>query len=94
VAPLLQPISLTPALEFPSQGPDFRHTFIRRPGIVSKTGYAHYTVRQAAEDRLATGLGGRSPRPSRRTRTSSSRSWRLPAPASSATCRPPTCGRR
>ena len=32
VAPLLQPISLTPALEFPSQGPDFLHTFIRRPG--------------------------------------------------------------
>ena len=60
--PLLQPISLTPALEFPSQGPDFRHTFIRRPGIVPKTGYAHYTVRQAAEDWLATGLDGRSPK--------------------------------
>ena len=60
--PLLQPISLTPALEFPSQGPDFRHTFIRRPGIVPKTGYAHYTVRQAAEDWLATGLNGRSPK--------------------------------
>ena len=62
MAPLLQPISLTPALEFPSQGPDFRHTFIRRPGIVPKTGYAHYTVRQAAEDWLATGLNGRSPK--------------------------------
>ena len=52
------------------QGPDFRHTFIRRPGIVfirrpgivPKTGYAHYTVRQAAEDWLATGLDGRSPK--------------------------------
>ena len=33
-----------------------------RPGIVPKTGYAHYTVRQAAEDWLATGLDGRSPK--------------------------------
>ena len=29
-------------------------------GIVPKTGYANYTVRQAAEDWLANGLGGRS----------------------------------
>ena len=29
-------------------------------GIVPKTGYVHYTVRQAAEDWLATGLDGRS----------------------------------
>jgi integrase len=29
-------------------------------GIVPKTGYVHYTVRQAADDWLATGLGGRS----------------------------------
>lgn len=29
-------------------------------GIVPKTGYAHYTVRQAAQDRLAHGLDGRS----------------------------------
>ena len=62
MAPLLQPISLTPALEFPSQGSDFRRKFIRRPGIVPKTGYAHYTVRHAAEDWLATGLDGRSPK--------------------------------
>ena len=60
MAPLLQPISLTPALELPSQGSDFRHKFIRRPGIVPKTGYAHYTVRHAAEDWLATGLDGLS----------------------------------
>ena len=43
-------------------------------GIVPKTGYAHYTVRQAAEDWLAHGLDGRSARRSRRTRTSLSRS--------------------
>jgi hypothetical protein len=29
-------------------------------GIVPKTGYAHYTVRQAAEEWLAHGLDGRS----------------------------------
>src|SRR6266568_403815 len=29
-------------------------------GIIPKTGYAHYTVRQAAEDWLAHGLDGRS----------------------------------
>src|SRR5216683_4580154 len=29
-------------------------------GIIPKTGYAHYTVRQAAEDWLANGLDGRS----------------------------------
>jgi hypothetical protein len=39
-----------------------RHTFMRRPGIVPKTGYAHHTVRQAVEDWLATGLDGRSPK--------------------------------
>ena len=31
-------------------------------GITPKTGYAHYTVRQAAEDWLASGLDGRSPK--------------------------------
>jgi integrase len=31
-------------------------------GIVPKTGYANYTVRQAAEDWLANGLAGRSPK--------------------------------
>src|SRR5215472_7555297 len=31
-------------------------------GISPKTGYAHYTVRQAAEDWLAHGLDGRSPK--------------------------------
>ena len=31
-------------------------------GITPKAGYAHYTVRQAAEDWLASGLDGRSPK--------------------------------
>jgi integrase len=31
-------------------------------GITPKAGYVHYTVRQAAEDWLATGLDGRSPK--------------------------------
>jgi integrase len=31
-------------------------------GITPKAGYTHYTVRQAAEDWLATGLDGRSPK--------------------------------
>ena len=31
-------------------------------GITPKAGYAHYTVRQAAEDWLAHGLDGRSPK--------------------------------
>jgi integrase len=31
-------------------------------GIVPKAGYVHYTVRQAAQDWLATGLDGRSPK--------------------------------
>jgi len=31
-----------------------------RQGVVPKTGYANYTVRQAAEDWLANGLAGRS----------------------------------
>jgi integrase len=31
-------------------------------GITPKAGYVHYTVRQAADDWLATGLDGRSPR--------------------------------
>jgi integrase len=31
-------------------------------GVTSKAGYTHYTVRQAAEDWLATGLDGRSPK--------------------------------
>ena len=31
-------------------------------GITPKAGYAHYTVRQAAQDWLATGLDGRSPK--------------------------------
>jgi integrase len=31
-------------------------------GITPKVGYAHYTVRQAAEDWLASGLDGRSPK--------------------------------
>ena len=39
-------------------------------GVTPKAGYAHYTVRQAAQDWLAHGLDGRSPRRSRRTRTS------------------------
>ena len=43
-------------------------------GITPKAGYTHYTVRQAAEDWLASGLDGRSPKRSRRTRTSWSRS--------------------
>jgi hypothetical protein len=41
-------------------------------GITPKAGYTHYTLRQAADDWLAHGLEGRSPRPSRRIRTSSS----------------------
>ncbi len=41
-------------------------------GITPKPGYTHYTVRQAAQDWLAHGLDGRSPRPSPRTRTFSS----------------------
>jgi hypothetical protein len=43
-------------------------------GIVPKTSYVHYTVWQAAEDWLATGLDGRSAKRSGRTRTSISRS--------------------
>ena len=39
-------------------------------GITPKPGYAHYTVRQAAEDWLAHGLDGRSPKTSPRTATS------------------------
>jgi integrase len=35
------------------------HTDLRQ-GVVPKTGYANYTVRQAAEDWLANGLAGRS----------------------------------
>jgi integrase len=31
-------------------------------GITPKAGYAHYTVRQAAQDWLASGLDGRSPK--------------------------------
>jgi hypothetical protein len=38
-------------------------------GIVPKTGYANYTVRQAANDWLATGLEGRSAKTVQRTRT-------------------------
>jgi hypothetical protein len=38
-------------------------------GIVPKTGYANYTVRQAAEDWLANGLDGRSAKTVQRTRT-------------------------
>lgn len=33
---------------------------MKRYRVVPKTGYAHYTVRQAAEDWLAHGLDGRS----------------------------------
>ena len=54
-------------------------------GITPKAGYAHYTVRQAAEDWLTSGLDGRSPKRSPRTATSCSRSWPSSAPASSAT---------
>jgi hypothetical protein len=43
-------------------------------GITPKPGYAHYTVRQAAQDWLAHGLDGRSPKTIKRTRTSWSRS--------------------
>jgi hypothetical protein len=43
-------------------------------GITPKAGYTHYTVRQAAGDWLAHGLGGRSPTTIKKTRTSSSRS--------------------
>jgi len=35
------------------------HTDLRQ-GVVSRTGYANYTVRQAANDWLANGLDGRS----------------------------------
>ena len=46
----------------------------------------HYTVRQAAEDWLATGLEGRSPKTVTKTHTSWSRSLPSSAPASCATC--------
>src|SRR5258708_30932439 len=35
-------------------------------GIIPKTGYSHYTVRQAAEDWLANGLAGRSAKTSKK----------------------------
>ena len=41
-------------------------------GITPKPGYAHYTVRQAAEDWLAHGLDSRSPK----TVTKTATSWR------------------
>ena len=53
-------------------------------GIIPKTGYSTYTVRQAAADWLDAGPAGR-PRPSPRTRTCSNRSWPSSAPASCAT---------
>ena len=54
-------------------------------GITPKAGYVHYTVRQAAQDWLATGgWTAARPRRSPRTRTSWSRSWASSAPASSA----------
>ena len=54
-------------------------------GITPKPGYAHYTVRQAAEDWLAHGRTAVPPRPSPRTATSWRPSWPSSAPASSAT---------
>ena len=43
-------------------------------GIVPKTGYANYTVRQAAEDWLRIGLDGRSARTLKKNETCLSRS--------------------
>ena len=53
--------------------------------ITPKAGYAHYTLRQAAEDWLAHGWRAARPRRSPRTRTSWSRSWPSSAPGNSAT---------
>jgi len=52
-----------------------------RQGRHPKAGYAHYTVRQAAEDWLASGLDAAPPKRSRRTRTSSSTPQKPMGPA-------------
>ena len=59
-------------------------------GIVPETGYANYTVRQAAEDWLAMGSMAARPRRSRRTRMCLSRSECYRRPEASRTDR---CGR-
>src|SRR5690348_5412007 len=62
-------------------------------GVTPRAGYAHYTVRQAAETGSPTGWRAAPPRRSPRTGTSSSRSWRSSAPANSATSPQTTSGR-
>jgi hypothetical protein len=53
-------------------------------GIVPKSGYAHYTVRQAANDWLASGLEGCAAKTVQENRTCWSRFLRSSAPASCA----------
>ena len=54
-------------------------------GITPKAGYAHYTVRQAARDWLASGLDGRSPNTVTKNQNVLSPSWPSSARGSSAT---------
>ena len=65
-------------------------------GVTPKAGYAYYTVRQAAEDWLAHGLDGRSPKTITKNQNvlEPILAWPSPAPGSSATCPRPTSGRR
>ena len=63
-------------------------------GVTPKAGYAHYTVRQAAEDWLAHGLDGRSPKTITKNQNVLEPILASSAPASSATCPRPTSARR
>jgi hypothetical protein len=64
-------------------------------GITPKTGYAHYTVRQAAEDWLARGLDGRSPKTVKKNQNVLEPILKVArAPEACATCPRATCDKR